>query len=274
MLTRKNLIKFLVIFAALAGLIFFSESPINKRAREIIGAPFRGMMAGARIVARAVGLTSSGLPDEEAVLLIRENQRMKAGLFELGKFRSENKSLKKALGLKEESGIPLQKSGVIFYTKEFGKEFMLIDKGVDSGIQIGDPVLDEEMIFIGMVRETGDSFSKIEIASNPGMVFEVKVLPSGVLALARGRGARTFKLELIPVDTSLRRGDLISVESPKSNEVESSGVSVLSRYSFLLGEIVWEGTGANSVFREAGAVLLARPEFLQEVWVIKVQSRR
>lgn len=241
-----------VLFLGL--LIFFSNSGPVKMIRNgslWILKPFM------RIATTWGGGTN--FSEEDTSRMAPERGNLKAALAELEKLRSENDSLKKALGFKNETPVRFSGARVLFYSKEFGREFLLIDKGENDGTRMGDLVVDSGRILVGKVVEAGQGTSKVEVASNPDLAFEAELIPARTRALAKGLGGRTFSLELVSADAVLKKGDLVMLSS---SPARSAGL--------LLGELVSVAKISGGAFQEVRAFLLARPEMLQEVFIISV----
>lgn len=191
--------------------------------------------------------------------LIEENQGLKSRLYNAEKIGEEVGRLKKALKFEEERGMNLEGARVLLHTQEFGREFLLIDKGIKDGVREHQIVVDSHALLVGMVREATHYEAKIEIASNVGITYEVEITPIGVRAVARGMGGRTFLVELIPQETPVRRGDLLGAVLPQK----------VKKISLPLGEIITKELEGNGGFRYARAVLLAKPELLSEIFIIQ-----
>ncbi len=245
MMFRKKVFKIIVVLALLGALIFFNEFLGIKSFIIRMMRPFLGTV---------MWVNGFGGPNQKEVKLIEQDEHQKVLVFELEQLKLENAVLKKALFFKEENKLSLKGARVIFYSQELGKEFLLIDQGKEAGVKLGDLVVDAEQIFMGVVKEAGDGFAKVGIASNPEETFEVEIMPWRVRALAKGLGARAFTIDLLPLDTPLRKGDL---------------VSLLNKDKFLLlGEIAGEKGVSGSAFKEARAVYLAHPELVREVFIL------
>lgn len=196
------------------------------------------------------------LTGTEADSLIRENQRLKTENVEVKKLQAENEALKKVFSFRQDSGLTLKGARVLLHGREAGREFLLLDAGRNDGISQGDLVIDENRVFIGTVREAGDISAKVVVASSFGESIEVELLPSRLRVLAKGLGSHAFLLELIPADEIIRRGDAVLLASSKG------------RYPFVIGEIVQEKPPSASAFYEVRAIHIARPEFLNQVFVM------
>ena len=166
----------------------------------------------------------------------------------------ENDRLRSALSFKDRNKINMKGAWVLYYGRELGKEFLLIDRGSGDGVGNGDIVVDGDGLFVGTVKDVEDSFAKIGIAANAEDVFDAQLLPSGVKAFAKGLGNRTFSLELLPQHAVIRVGDYVMAKTDKA--------------SLPLGEVVRVEIAGTGVFKEVRAVLLSHPEIEKEVFVV------
>ncbi|MBI2121962.1 MAG: rod shape-determining protein MreC [Candidatus Sungbacteria bacterium] len=230
------------IGGSVRGGIIYILSPLLRLSQEI------GISAG---------FSSYRISEDMAKELAGENQELSSLRVEVEFLRKENEDLRSALGFKKESGLNLFPADVVSFANELGREFLIIAAGGEFGIREGDMAVTADRVLVGMVREADQGFSKIEIASNPLISYEVRLVPLGIPAIAKGMGGRTFSLELIPQDAAVKKGDLVAVSVPGTDE------------QLLLAEIASEKILSGSIFQEARAVMLLRPEFLESVLIIR-----
>lgn len=216
--------------------------------------------AASPLLALVHGIGGVFAPRGSLETMAAENQKLKAENAELEALRSSNTAFKKALGFEEEGGRRLLLAAVSYYGAEAGKEFLVVNRGKEAGISTGVVAVDENGLFVGVVRDVGERFSKIEIASNPGEAFEVEVLPLKIKALARGIGNHTIALELLPIDAPVQSGDYVFLLG-----IGNEGGA---RYHIPLGEVLSVKKNGSSAFKDGGASLLAKPETLREVYFL------
>lgn len=242
---NRTLVITAVGMAAVAALIFFGDRAAFKQASAITIRVLRPFLE----TAAELGRWPYDRPDTS-----RGTSKEKVYEFRIAALNRENEELRRLLGFKETRGFDLLGSRVILFSREGGREFFLIDQGVEAGVKAGDLVLDSWGVMLGVVKESGNGFAKVEVASNAGLIFETQILPLGARALARGLGGRAFAIELVPQDTPLRVGDFAAILGAGEGEM-------------ILGEIVRIKTGVTSAFQEARAVMLGRPERLSRVFI-------
>jgi len=252
---RKQAVKFAGAVILLGMLIFFGRTKAGNFFRSGINQvlkPFFGVSTGFnQLIGRG------RLSFDESLKLVDENNRLKERTFEFEKLKAENESLKKAFSFKEEFWTGIVGARVLFNFKEFGKEFLLIDQGRSGGIKEGDLVIDSNRLLVGIVKEAGEKWTKVEVASNSGRVFEIEFVPAAIRAVAKGLGNRAFSIEFVPVDAQIPTGSFIAL----TNSGFVSGP--------ILGEVVGEKVLAGAAFKEIRVVLLSRPDLLREVFIIK-----
>jgi len=180
--------------------------------------------------------------------------RLAASLATIEVLTQENNRLRSALGFKDKKNINVKGAGIIYYGYEFGKEYLLIDGGINEKIQKGDIVIDANGLLVGTVKDVEGSFAKVGVAANTEEVFDVELLPLGIKAFAKGLGGRAFSLELVAQNAAVHRGDYIMMKGDQS--------------SFLLGEVVRVEITGTGTFKEVRAILLARPDLEKEVFVV------
>lgn len=254
MAKKEKIITLVVALLLALMLIFFSGAKVVLSARAAVFWALKPLVLAAERVRFISG--SAAFSRNEVVELVGDSQRLRASNVELEKLRSENQALKKVMGFSQNSGLSLKGAEVVLYTHESGREFLQIGAGKDDGVREGDLVIDENLIFVGMVRETGVTSAKVVSASSLGENIEVELIPSKIRALAKGLGARALRLELVPSGTALRRGDLAVLASSQG------------RYPFAVGEIVREKPAGSGAFKEVNITHLARPELLRKVFIV------
>ena len=174
--------------------------------------------------------------------------------------RRENGELRALFLFKDKKENALLGAHILLYMREFGKEFLLIDQGERAGVRDGDKAVDAQGFLVGTVRESSKDNAKVAVASNAGETYDIELLPLGARALARGIGGRTFAIELIQSDAPVEAGDFIELFLPESS------------HPLMAAEVTQAQKEVNSAFQSIFAVLLARPDYLKEVFILRSAS--
>ena len=243
-----------IVFAVilLGLLIFFNTSaPVRLLHAQIFNGMSPVMRGLTMLRLWGKGLTTRGTDADASADAQKKLAAASTAIQELTK---DNDHLRSALGFKERNKIDLKGAMVLYYGRELGKEFLLIDRGSKDGVAKGDVVVDADGVLVGTVRDAEDSFAKVGIAANADEVFDAHLLPAQVKAFAKGLGNRTFSLDLLPQNAVIRAGDYVMAEAGKA--------------SFLLGVVVRVETAGTGAFKEVRAVLASHPEREEEVFVV------
>ena len=248
--TRTNFLRLVGAAILLGALIFLSGSSALTKVRNVIITGLKPLMQLIR--------------NDKVLDATSDDTKIKTLVFENEKLKEENARLKRVLDFGKTSKFSVSGADVLLYLKEFDREYIIINAGADKGIKEGDWVIDSERILVGTVFEAGGGYSKILTASNPDVLFKAEIVPGNFSVISRGLGGRSLSIELLPQDAPIRKGDFV-VATGKDAVAENAD----NRFYFLLGQIVDAGDNKNSLLKEARAILLARPENLNEVFVVR-----
>lgn len=255
------------IFASIAAILFFALVAVFGASRPAsflrsgavgIAGPF------ARAAGRAgvwLGFGAESFSIGRIRALEEEAGRLAAAEARALALEKENESLSQSLGLRTGFGASLKSARVLQYQSSLGRETLVIDLGSDDGAAEGDIVIDEKRLLIGEIREAGIGFSKVAVASNPGITFSGVLVPLGGEVLAKGIGARALVLELIPSDVPVRSGDFViwTREDQRGNP------------AVFAGRVAGSVAAGSGTFKTGHAVLLSDPERTDRVMVMSRQ---
>lgn len=241
-----------IITVILLGLLIFfhAGTAVQFMRSEIVG--FVSPALHSLMTVRIWAISSRENGDARAV--IDQHERLVAAHAAVQELTQENNRLRLALGLKEKNKATINGAAVIFYGKELGREFLLIDRGIRDHVGKGDFVIDANGLLVGRVDDVGDGVGHVSIASNDGGVWDAQILPWGGSAFAKSLGGRAFSLELLPQHAVIRTGDYVMTK--------------INAFSFPLAYVVRVDTSGTGTFKEVRAVLLSHPERMSEVFVV------
>jgi rod shape-determining protein MreC len=138
-----------------------------------------------------------------------QNQELKAEIAGLKTLKDENEDLRKLLGLGLEKDFRLIMAEAI--AKNPLEDSLLIDKGSESGISLGFPIISPEKILIGRVEEVFPNFSRVSLVSNKkiSLSAEIQGKEEKITGISKGEGNLKIVFDLIPQDKKIEKGDLV-----------------------------------------------------------------
>ena len=139
-----------------------------------------------------------------------ENLQLKGELERLKEIEKENEFLKRALELKKEDFEILPAKIV---AKDIDQDFLLIDKGKKDGVFEGQVAISLGKSLLGRVKKVYLNFSKVELISNKGFVFNGKIPEKNLEVLVEGRGNQKVFLTLLPKKESIEVGQIVLTSS-------------------------------------------------------------
>ena len=234
-------------------LLFRASGPLKAVRDHLLGItiPFiRASRAGGALL--GFSIPESGTEaNPEAMAHIR---------FERDQLAEENSRLRRALDFML---VQRQKSiaaPVIFFARDFGGESLTIGRGLRDGVHEGDYAISSDGTLVGRVRGADDATAKIAIAANSGEAYDAQLLPLGTAVLAKGMGAGTFSLELVPSNVPIRTGDFVALAPNRGLRGP------------LLGEVVRVRASAGAALQDILVAMSADAQTLSEVFIISAPT--
>ncbi len=157
--------------------------------------------------------------------LIRENNNLKDKLAlslvasaELDATRQENDSLRKLLDVKKRSDLQLIAANVVGIDPSASTHALIIDRGDESGVMIGDGVVYGSGVMIGKVVAVGRGRATVLLTIDQKCV--VAALVSGhteANGIVSGNRGLVIKLGLVPHDAEFSVGDMVITSGGEPN---------------------------------------------------------
>lgn len=169
--SRRRGIMFTVLVAVTLLLMAFSSNPLLlelQRGLSFALRPFQGALAGvAGGAADAVGAIAEidRLWDDNAALR-QENERLENENARLREIRRENETLTALLQLRSGLDHLTVATRVIGRETAESRRLVVLDKGTDDGIEVGDSVVGEGGALAGRVTEAGPNFAKVTLLTD------------------------------------------------------------------------------------------------------------
>ncbi|MCK5044323.1 rod shape-determining protein MreC [Candidatus Parcubacteria bacterium] len=147
---------------------------------------------------------------EDKEELKRQNLELLSENIKLRETKAENEFLRGALNLGLEKDFQLVLAQIT--AKDISQDSILINRGSQDGISEGNPVITQEKILLGKVREVYKNFSKIELLSNKESSFNVRLYndeEDDVVGIIKGQGSFRLLLDLVPREKEIRQRDVL-----------------------------------------------------------------
>jgi rod shape-determining protein MreC len=121
----------------------------------------------------------------------------------------ENRQLKAALALREQSPRAVATGRVVGSSFESQRRFAVISVGRGDGVAIGMPVRAPEGL-LGRILDTGASAARVLLLSDRANIVPARLLRTGVAVISTGRGDGTVDLRPLEVGRNpFKRGDVV-----------------------------------------------------------------
>ena len=131
--------------------------------------------------------------------LISENNSLK-------QLREENETLRKALNVGLQERFRLSLAEVV--NVDILRDYIVINKGSQDGLDKGMPVINEQNVLIGKISEVHDNFSRVILISNQDSFFPIRIKEKEVSATVRGKGGYLLSLQEVPREGDIEEGDI------------------------------------------------------------------
>ncbi|MGL4600458.1 MAG: rod shape-determining protein MreC [Plesiomonas sp.] len=197
--------------------------------------------------------------------LHQELQRKSSDLLMLSQFKHENKRLRELLGSPLRSDERKMVTQVLTADTDPYSHQVVIDKGSDQGVYIGQPVISDKGV-VGQVISVGKISSRVLLISDATHAIPVQVLRNDIRVIASGTGRRDeLQLEHIPSSTDIRAGDLLVTSGLGGRFPEGYPVGVVKSFEV-------DGQNAFAVVTATPTAQLERLRYLLLLWPNKSET--
>ena len=252
-------LRFFVLMSISAFLIFLdSNTSTLSIVRDILYLPVKPVMEVAQIPDALsdrfrIQFERQDLLQQRNRALLLENQRLRARLNDLQAQEQRNNWLSELLGAKETldyAVLPAKPSAI--QLQGLSQKFV-VDRGSTDDVFVGQPVLNHKGI-IGQVTNTTKTESAVTLLTDPNHSIPVRILRSGVLAVANGLGYNDrMSVSGLRSSDDIQEGDVLV----------TSGLGERFPAGYPVAEVTHVVRSSNAAFAEITAVPLADfdPEF-------------
>ena len=267
--TRRRGIVFTILLAVALLLMAFSTNPFIlevQRGLSFALRPIQGVLdggaQGVSSVLSAIGEIDRLRIDNAA--LRQENERLENENARLDEIRRENESLTALLQIQSSLDHDTVASQVIARETSEGRRLVVIDKGTDVGLELGDAVVAQGGALAGRITEIGPTFAKVTLITDGSSTVIGQLLTTAATGDVVGQLGGTLVMRNIDS----------TVEIGLDEEVFTAGIElgggIRSPYprGLVIGRVVDVRRDANDVVQTAFLDPAAELDTLEFVLVI------
>jgi rod shape-determining protein MreC len=266
---RRRGIAFTVLIVISVLLMAFSSNPAVREVQNGVSFAFRPIQGAIDSVAHEVASVVAAIAEIDRLradnsALRRESERLAAENARLDEIRRENESLTALLQLRAGFDYKTAAATVIARESSEFRRLVVLDKGTDAGISVGDVVVAAGGALAGRVAEVGPDSAKVVLLTDS----ESKVI--GQLSTNAATGEVVGQLGGVVIMRQIDASETVAV----GDEVVTSGIElgggVRSPYpkGLLVGQVVDVKRDANDVVQTAFLQPAAQLDKLEFVLVI------
>jgi rod shape-determining protein MreC len=249
---RRRWIAFLVLLVVSVMLMGFSSNPAVRDVQNGVSFAFRPIQGALDSVARAVASVANSVTEIDRLrgdnmALRSENDRLSAENARLQEIRRENDSLTALLQLRAGFDYSTVATTVIARESSEFRRLVVLDKGTDDGIAVGDVTVAAGGALVGRVVEVGPATAKVVLLTDSSSTV------IGQLTTNAATGEVVGQLGGVLIMRQIDSGETVAV----GDEVVTAGIElgggVRSPYpkGLLVGQVVDVKRDANDVVQTA-----------------------
>lgn len=146
----------------------------------------------------------------------------------LGQYKEENARLRELLGSPLRQDEQKMATQVISTSTDPYSGQVIIDKGLDNGVYVGQPVIDDKGV-VGQVIAISKFTSRVLLICDASHALPIQVLRNDIRVIAAGNGCtEDLQLEYLPGAIDIRVGDLLVTSGLGGRFPEGYPVAVVS----------------------------------------------
>lgn len=153
-------------------------------------------------------VTQRGLVEENHNLRGRHD-RDAAQLAQLQSLQQENRQLRNLLALPQRSEFSAQPVEILYAERDVFKRKLLVAKGADAQIKLGQVVMDD-MGIVGQITRVYPWISEVTLITEKDHAVPVQVVRNGLRTIVFGAGDTSqLSLRYMPVSSDIQNGDVL-----------------------------------------------------------------
>ncbi|MDP2693440.1 MAG: rod shape-determining protein MreC [Gallionella sp.] len=144
---------------------------------------------------------------EDNQSLHQRHERDAAQLLQLQALQQENRQLRNLLALPQRGELTTQSAEIVYAERDVFKRKMLIDKGANANVLIGQVVMDDAGI-VGQITRVYPWLAEVTLITEKDHAVPVQVLRNGLRTILFGAGDTShLSLRYMPVSSDIQNGD-------------------------------------------------------------------
>lgn len=153
-------------------------------------------------------VTQRGLVDENNKLR-QQHGNDAALLSQLQSLQQENRQLRNLLELPQRSEFSAQPVEILYAERDIFKRKLLVNKGADARVKIGQVVMDDTGI-VGQVTRVYPWISEITLITEKDHAVPVQIVRNGLRTIVFGAGDTSqLSLRYMPISSDIQNGDVL-----------------------------------------------------------------
>lgn len=153
-------------------------------------------------------VTQRGLVDENNKLR-QQHGNDAALLSQLQSLQQENRQLRNLLALPQRSEFSAQPVEILYAERDIFKRKLLVNKGADAQVKIGQVVMDDTGI-VGQITRVYPWISEITLITEKDHAVPVQIVRNGLRTIVFGAGDTSqLSLRYMPVSSDIQNGDVL-----------------------------------------------------------------
>lgn len=266
---RRRGIAFLVLLVISVMLMAFSSNPSVREMQNGVSFAFRPIQGALDSVARGVSSVATAIAEIDRLrvdnaALRTENDRLAAENARLEEIRRENEQLTALLQLRAGLDFKTAAAAVIARESSEFRRLVVLDKGTNDGIAVGDVAVVAGGALAGRVTEVGPASAKVLLLTDSGSTV------TGQLTTNAATGEVVGQLGGVLIMREIDSGEKVAVgdEVVTAGIVLGSGVRSPYPKGLLIGQVVDIHRDANAVVQTAFLQPAAQLDKLEFMLVI------
>ncbi|MDP2852448.1 MAG: rod shape-determining protein MreC [Gallionella sp.] len=206
----------LVFFVVLSLLLLFIDARYRylestRSALSVLVSPIQRLATLPGVLWQQAGdfFTTQHSLVEDNKSLHQQHQRDAAQLSQSQALQQENQQLRNLLALPQRGELTLQSAEIVYAERDVFKRRVLIDKGANANVQIGQVVMDDTGI-VGQITRVYPWLSEVTLVTEKDHAVPVQVLRNGLRTIVFGAGDTSqLSLRYMPISSDIQNGDML-----------------------------------------------------------------